>query len=763
MATTTGTMTSSANTNWLLEQALATQTFNATLTTNGKYLDRDIDIKINVNSGENELVLPTIPTIKPVIKDAGEEGEHVLKVTPTITKPTEGTYIAIKTDDLSTSATVTAQISQGGFLKTTDTKAEELDIKVAASDTAYIPLAGTSASADAKYGSLANYFDKQDTNENADVTIEPNYTIPAAGYIGEADHVVSNPTYWSVKNGLVSGWNKAQTDAPGGVKKITGVTAVESGGAIHLKEGWYEESYITLADIIPDVLDLDPTNGSILYGYQAFDEKGNRLVGSILTYDTKDEAGFTHSADKNNYFISGTTGASSFGVIPAHSYVDQQLSIKGGAIKSVEISGSVKPTIAAITTASATGAKNITTTASETAPESDYYVAVQSNAGKGDTTSKVDITEGWLKGGLREEAQEGAITLEASGVTYAPIAAGAVEVSGGELTIDNVTSEITITGIANEALSVAVTDYKIDATATVAATRKAAAISATTGYIEKANVDNAAAIASSTKTDSADANTVYLKKAVISSTGVETTNPTVKTEFDSGSITVVDEKNADHPFEIVITTSANKGKVETNYTASAGYTPAITGAKSGAVEIDATISAPEIKKYVKKGVVSASPSVSKQSETFLTTANSADVADISFIAGVEVVDGYVQSGDAPSDAAAHYVVKKTSLAGNTNATVGIKKSSGSSAFESKDGVVLHKNTEEGKTYKAITTNTTIGLEVSSKGQATVAGQSSGWVDGSASATVEGSGTDTVTQDGSIYLEVYTGEFNIISL
>lgn len=761
MATTTGTMTSTADTNWLLEQAMATQTFNATLTTNGKYLDRDIDIKINVNSGKNEVVLPTIPTIKPVIADAGEEGDHVLKVSPTTVKPTEGTYIAIKTGDLSTSATVTAQISQDGFLTTTDTKAEELDIKVVASDTAYIPLAGTSASADAKYGTLANYFNKQDTNENADVVIEPNYTIPAAGYIGEADHVVSNPTYWAVKQGLVSGWNKAQTDAPNGVKQITGVTAVESGGAIHLKEGWYEESYITLADIIPDILDLDPVNGSILYGYQAFDEKGNRLVGSIRTYDTKDEAGFTHSTDKNKYYISGTSGASSFGVIPAHSYVDQQLSIKAGAVKSVVISGSVKPTIAAVTTASATGAKNITTSASETAPESAYYVAVQSNAGKGDTASEVNITEGWLEGGLRQDAQEGAITLEASGVTYAPVAAGAVEVSGGDLAIDSITNEIKTTGI-TEGLSVAATDYKIDATAAVAVSRAAAAISAKTGYIEKANVDNATAIAAASKTDGASANTVYLKKAVISSTGVEATNPTVTTSFDSGSIVVADEQDAAHPFEIAISTSASKGSVETSYTASAGYTPAMVGAKSGAVEIDATINAPEIKKYVKKGAVSASTSVSNQKDEFLSVTENADAADITITAPVTVTEGYVQTGDAPSGVAAHYVVKKTSLAGSDNATVGATKASGSSVFASADGVVLHENTEEGKTYKAITSKTTINLNVTSTGKATVAGQSSGWVDGSATATVTGSGTDVATQDGSIYLEVYTGAFEIVT-
>ena len=49
MATTTSTMTSGVDKPWTLTKELATQTFNATLTTNGKYLDRDINITISVS------------------------------------------------------------------------------------------------------------------------------------------------------------------------------------------------------------------------------------------------------------------------------------------------------------------------------------------------------------------------------------------------------------------------------------------------------------------------------------------------------------------------------------------------------------------------------------------------------------------------------------------------------------------------------------------------------------------------------------------
>lgn len=152
---TTGNMTSGENKPWTLTKELATQTFNATLTTNGKYLDRDINITISTQSGENAIVVPDakdIKTIKPVIADAGDAS--ALKVTPSTSKPESGTYIALKTGADSATVTVTAQIGKDGFLKTTDTKQENVVVNVSASDVAYIPLAGTSASADADYGVL---------------------------------------------------------------------------------------------------------------------------------------------------------------------------------------------------------------------------------------------------------------------------------------------------------------------------------------------------------------------------------------------------------------------------------------------------------------------------------------------------------------------------------------------------------------------------------------------------------------------------------
>ena len=213
-----------------------------------------------------------------------------------------------------------------------------------------------------------------------------------------------------------------------------------------------------------------------------------------------------------------------------------------------------------------------------------------------------------------------------------------------------------------------------------------------------------------------------------------------------------------YSFPITITTSATKGSVATSYSAEAGYSPKVSGVASGAVEVVADVQSPTITKYVKKGSVSASTSISSQKETYLTVAANEEVADVSITAPVTVVEGYVQEGDAPVGVAAHYTIKKTQLAGSNNANVTLSKKSGDTTFSSDDGVVLHTATEEGKTYKAITAATTINIHAESSGTASVAGKASGWIDGDATATVAGVGNDSVSNSNDIYIEVYAGEF-----
>lgn len=759
MATTTSTMTAGENKPWTLTKTLSTQTFNATLTTSGKYLDRDINIAISTKDGKNAIVVPKaadIKTIKPVIIDAGDEA--ALTVTPVTAKPESGAYIALKTNGDSATVTVTAQIVEDGFLTTDDTKQDHVVVTVSDSDVAYISLAGTSASADATYGALSNYFNQQETEEGADVTIQPNYSIPNAGYIGEANHVETNPSYWAVKKGSVNGWNKSETNGADPAHKITGVTAMESGGAIHIAEGWHEDGYITLEDIIPDSLNIDAVDGSMLYGHQAFNEKGETLTGSILTYSSAQGDGLTHSTNKTDFYVDGdASGATQFGVIPAHSYVNEKLSIKEGSLGAITLSGSVKPSIAAVTSASVTGAKNITTSASEVAPKSAYYVAVQSNAGQADASCDFNVTAGWITGGPRHDVKTDAITLNQSNVTYAPVAAGSAEVAGGELTTDSSSNTIKTYGM-SEGLSAQATEYKIDASAVFNASRAAVSLTAKDGYIEKANVDNATALGVASISEHKDAATVYLKKAVITSTGTESVNPSIKTGFDGGAISTANAKSEGYSFPITITTEATKGSVTTRYSAEAGYSPKVSDIESGTVEVVADVQSPTITKYVKKGSVSASTSISSQKETYLTVTTNTQEADVSITAPVTVVEGYVQDGDAPAKVEAHYKIKKTQLAGSDEAHITFSKNSGTTTFSSDDGVALHIAAESGKTYKTITAVTTISVHGESNGTASVAGQAAGWIAGEATAAVTGKGNDNVSNSQDIYIEVYTGEF-----
>lgn len=131
---------------------------------------------------------------------------------------------------------------------------------------------------------------------------------------------------------------------------------------------------------------------------------------------------------------------------------------------------------------------------------------------------------------------------------------------------------------------------------------------------------------------------------------------------------------------------------------------------------------------------------------------------MSITAPVTVTEGYVQTGDAPAGVAAHYTIKKTQLAGSDAATITLSKKSGTTTFSSTDGVVLHNATETGKTYKKITAATTISVNASSSGAASVAGKSAGWIAGDATAAVTGSGNDSVTNNQDVFIEVYTGEF-----
>ena len=155
--------------------------------------------------------------------------------------------------------------------------------------------------------------------------------------------------------------------------------------------------------------------------------------------------------------------------------------------------------------------------------------------------------------------------------------------------------------------------------------------------------------------------------------------------------------------------------------------------------------------------MSASTSITSQTDEYLAVTAEGETPDVIITAPVKVKEGYVQTGDS-LDATARYTIKKTELAGSSAAHISFSNNSGTTTFSSADGVALHAATESGKTYKTITANTTISFDAHSNGTASVAGNASGWIDGDATATVTGNGHDSASNSQNIYIEVYTGEF-----
>ena len=260
-------------------------------------------------------------------------------------------------------------------------------------------------------------------------------------------------------------------------------------------------------------------------------------------------------------------------------------------------------------------------------------------------------------------------------------------------------------------------------------------------YIEKANVDNATALDVASISENKDAATVYLKKAIITSTGTESVKPSITTGFDGGAIATMDDKREGYSFPITITTEATKGSVATRYSVEAGYSPKVSDVASGTVEVVADVQSPTITKYVKKGSVSASTSITSQTDEYLAVTAEGETPDVIITAPVKVKEGYVQTGDG-LDATARYTIKKTELAGSDAAKITFSNKSGTTTFSSDDGVVLHTVTETNKTYKTITADTTISFNAHSNGTASVAGNASGWIDGDATAAVTGDGHDS---------------------
>lgn len=167
-------------------------------------------------------------TAKPVI--AKNAATNVSASAATTTRPSSGFYVAVNTAAKTTSVTATASVTSAGYGDTTSghyttANSSALTVGAAASDLTYVPIGA---------GSLAN--------------------TPSQG-VSYVDLSASGPI-------------------------------IQSDGYLHINEGYYANSKIALARLVPDDATITYASGAgyMLSGQSAYDNDGKLVVGTIPTY-----------------------------------------------------------------------------------------------------------------------------------------------------------------------------------------------------------------------------------------------------------------------------------------------------------------------------------------------------------------------------------------------------------------------------------------------------------------------------------------------
>lgn len=149
------------------------------------------------------------------------------------------------------------------------------------------------------------------------ITIE-NSEVDLLRYNGTA--LVQNS---QIINGLISTGTTDKTSSGYTDKVETGASGdlpVPANGYLYLSEGWYPNTQISLAALIPDDSTLpNAGSGHILKGYEAYDTNGNKLKGTIdsISWDS-------------NYYTTTNTG---YGVINSEKYTGSSIHyIKKGVL-----------------------------------------------------------------------------------------------------------------------------------------------------------------------------------------------------------------------------------------------------------------------------------------------------------------------------------------------------------------------------------------------------------------------------------------------
>ena len=95
------------------------------------------------------------------------------------------------------------------------------------------------------------------------------------GYVG-SDGLSLNLTRGTISTGTASQANYTNNTS----------AIVPANGYLYINAGYYPNTQISLGTLIPDDVDyINAANANILQGYEAYDSDGNKLIGSIATYN----------------------------------------------------------------------------------------------------------------------------------------------------------------------------------------------------------------------------------------------------------------------------------------------------------------------------------------------------------------------------------------------------------------------------------------------------------------------------------------------
>lgn len=241
-----------------------------------------------ISSGSTSTNIPTTKAIVDYVNSAINSWNSSHKATLSVNGPTVTTsagYYAAATSKTVNPGEYSA--AAGG----SETKKANVEVSATA----------TGFSFAAKSSNSPYYITVSGKSSNGSVNATSTATVSTAGWLGAGNKSGSSKTITtgatvsvasdsnSGKYYIPTGTISAGTSAKSGWTTNTSAV-VPANGYLYISAGYYPNTQISLATLIPDDSSLSNAgNGHILSGYEAYDTNGNKLVGTITRLDRNND------------------------------------------------------------------------------------------------------------------------------------------------------------------------------------------------------------------------------------------------------------------------------------------------------------------------------------------------------------------------------------------------------------------------------------------------------------------------------------------